>query len=790
MAATSRYEDYEEEEDDDDPWDVEMELSESVQRPPEEMQHDMSLMLSRHTTRDVSRQRTFRTFLDDSYVLATYRPSPTTSPLTDEKCCQIFCHFVAVTGPCISIFERQAPMANSSILFSNSPIPASQKALWTYTLPSLALNHRPLMHALLALSSLHIAKLQQTSTEPSMKHFLYALRRLSKLIALPKRRNEIETLAANLLVGFYEILLADHSKWNIHLNGAKKLVMEIDFASMTRRLRRMRAGARARIAQTAAHSYEDYVCIAGIPVSLLPDKDWEIDESLISQFTGLHVQYDNQWQTNTNTPAPTHEMSQKDIEDYKVRSDLYWWYCKQDIFQGMVSGNRLLMEYEHWVFCPPRGQIGKLDSTYATMDHLCLIMARLTDFGGKDQLRKRRVLAAQGGQWRPPPGHFGPGNPPAPHSKAPPGQGPPISTQRPPHEPPHAHFQTPSRPQQPSTPAPNGQPMYGMMPPPTGPIKMHSAFESMNAAIHDTGHFQPSPSSVNASPETDDLSLATASALAEHAAIVSAFDLFFRCLPEEYAPLRADTAPPISTPFGPALQYRTYPIACIWAFYYVGRILLHRLHPSMPPAAMVAAGVTAHLTRDHAQTVGKICAGLYCPQDWSLQTGNLNPSLGAALMESSFSLFFAGVQFQDPAQRGWTVSKLSTIARITGWQTSSAIAAGCEVCWEKMGLMGRGPPYTPTIARGHENERDSGQVRRGEIRREGGGGWVTPGQEKGGALSNKGGKKPVKVEEEEPDPSINHGRKYISVNPNARVHWALGIMGVEEDIKKLDLDKP
>ena len=149
-------------------------------------------------------------------------------------------------------------------------------------------------------------------------------------------------------------------------------------------------------------------------------------------------------------------------------------------------------------------------------------------------------------------------------------------------------------------------------------------------------------------------------------------------------------------------------------------------------------------------------------------------------MESSFSLFFAGIQFQDPGQRGWTVTKLNDIARLTGWQTSSAIAAGCEVCWERMGEMGRGPKYVSTMDRGSRNERTGGWTRRGESSGEGGVGWGGPSVKK----------QKAEVDDEEPDLLINHDRRFINVNPNARVHWALGILGVEDDMKKLDLDKP
>jgi hypothetical protein len=45
------------------------------------------------------------------------------------------------------------------------------------------------------------------------------------------------------------------------------------------------------------------------------------------------------------------------------------------------------------------------------------------------------------------------------------------------------------------------------------------------------------------------------------------------------------------------------------------------------------------------------------------------------------------------------------------------------------------------------------------------------------------------LKEEEPDLLITHDRRFINVNANARVHWALGILGVEDDMARLDLDK-
>lgn len=51
------------------------------------------------------------------------------------------------------------------------PTPTSQQNLWTYILPLKALNHQGLLHAMLALASLHIARLQRASATPSYKHY-------------------------------------------------------------------------------------------------------------------------------------------------------------------------------------------------------------------------------------------------------------------------------------------------------------------------------------------------------------------------------------------------------------------------------------------------------------------------------------------------------------------------------------------------------------------------------------------------------------------------------------------
>ncbi len=394
------------------------------------------------------------------------------------------------------------------------------------------------------------------------------------------------------------------------------------------------------------------------------------------------------------------------------------------------------MPYDRWGHCPPRAPIGRLDAIYGTMDHLILLMGRIGEFGGKDQIRKREVVKANGGVWRPRPEMFPPGMFPGP----PPGAPHPAPNDAP-GGPPSMQFSNLPAHSQNTGPSPQfAPPMYGMVPSLESSQRVPDAF------------IQGPHVSQNGTTESSaiELETATAEAEAEWNDIKHAFDVFEQNLGADFQPLSPEYMQPLSTPFGPALYYRTYSIACIWALYYTGRIIAARVHPSMPPAAMVAAGIAAFQTKEWAKLVGRVCAGL---QPTSLTT-ELNPSLGAALIESSLGLFFAGIQYQDAGQRGWTITKLRDIARLTGWQSSAAIASGCETAWTKAAEAGKGPPYQRTMDPTAKDDRVAG--RRPDL---------------------NGG-----------PPKDNNDRRFITINPSTRLHWALGLLSVEEDMRKLSLD--
>ena len=354
------------------------------------------------------------------------------------------------------------------------------------------------------------------------------------------------------------------------------------------------------------------------------------------------------------------------------------------------------------------------------MDHLVLLMGRIADFSSRDQLRKRRAVEANGGHWRPPPGMFPGGRPPGP--------------------PP---------PQTPTQQGPRQPMMYGMMP---NPPEYHLP-EAFTHAPRDKLYFEsPQPSFPPSALET-----ATSEAEQEWNSIQAALDYFADSLSPDFSPLTPDVAPSSPTPFsGDTIEYRTYSIACIWIMYYTGRIITMRMHPSMPPAAMMAAGVAAKQTAELAQKIGRICAGLQPPPS----NQPLNPSLGAALMESTLGWFFAGIQYQNSQQRAYTVKALRNVARLTGWQSSALIAAGCETSWIRMADAGRGPPYARTM----ELTADLNDER------------VIGGR-------------PIPDGEQGPGPiGDDQDKRLVYVNPGTRVHWAMGIMSMEEDFKGLSLD--
>jgi hypothetical protein len=226
-------------------------------------------------------------------------------------------------------------------------------------------------------------------------------------------------------------------------------------------------------------------------------------------------------------------------------------------------------------------------------------MARLADFAARDLKRKRAVFKANGG-WRP--------------STSIPGAS--QSSQM------GAGTRSPQTPPM--------MPSFSGMVPGVKEPQLPMGFE----APRDT-----SPQS-NQSEEVD-LQTRTAEAEEEWQEIRAAFTILEDHFGEDFQALGPEFSAPIETPFGTALQYRTYGIAGLWMNYYMGLISCHRSHPSMPPASMVAAGIMRKQTEYYANQLGRIAAGI-APECNSL--AQVNPGVGAVLIESSTCLFVAAIQ--------------------------------------------------------------------------------------------------------------------------------------------------
>ncbi|KAJ5914316.1 hypothetical protein N7504_003199 [Penicillium tannophilum] len=721
--------------------------------------NQLSLIMA-SANHDDRRMRSFTTHLNEPNILSSYHPTLGSSPLNNPKTARIFAHFIHSTAPTLSIFERHA--TDSSINLG-STIPPAQQGLWTYTLALKALEHPALLQAMLAVGSLHIAYLQQAPTTVSLKHYHYALKRLGRAVGLPGRRKQIGTMAATQLLAYYEVMSADHSKWNSHVAGSAQLIREINFADIARDLRAHRRRVNEQRAQmgwsnTSMQYYHPYGSESSEddPFS---EKENAIDQGLISSIMGQVVNYDEFGHIEGHYQYPRKHFSRKDIESFRIQCDLYWWFTKQDVFLGLISGEKTFTPQYLRSQCPPRAAVGRIDAVYGSADHLWLLLGRISDFGERDRRRKLKNSRASGVAWRPGQelfrfmGRFAGGSGPPGGSRPPGPPGPP----RPPGTSRTAFIcpGAPSESSQESPPAqgpppgppgpPGGPPMYGMVPP-RPPAQVPTAF------VHDR-RGQPT------TPEQEDHSeeATYAEAELEWEEILVAMDIYVQALGRDFQPLPADVTTVIDSPFGPALQYRTHTIAVVWAMYYAGRILLHRLHPCLPPAMMMAAGVAAPTTTDWAQMIGRITAGIYYPQRYNLQAGSLSPTLGSSLTEMTLPIFFAGVQYVDHAQRVWIIAKLKDISRLTGWKTSDAIAGGCESSWIIAAKHGRGPPYERSVMSERERHRDDPDA------------------------------PPQYVVDREAEEAYSDDRRFVTVRPPDRAFLAMGLLSLEGDLQNLEL---
>lgn len=70
----------------------------------------------------------------------------------------------------------------------------------------------------------------------------------------------------------------------------------------------------------------------------------DIDPGLLSQITGKTVTYEDLGHIydTDGQQKTTRKYTERDIETYEHTSDLYWWYCKMDVYQSILGATSLL----------------------------------------------------------------------------------------------------------------------------------------------------------------------------------------------------------------------------------------------------------------------------------------------------------------------------------------------------------------------------------------------------------------------------------------------------------------
>lgn len=206
----------------------------------------------------------------------------------------------------------------------------------------LSLGHPALLQAMLALASLQMANLQRIPPTAAMRHCHLAIRRIARCVRSPAKRAHPATLAATLLLGYFEVWSSDHTKWCRHLYGARILFQEVPFRHMTRTVLAIKRRRRERMEQErleqAFNPLLDYY------ESDVADPEFEdVDVAFLGLISGRPLDPEDYGMgTDLSRFPPSQLPTDRDIEHYEHLRDLFWWNCKMDVYQSILGATRLL----------------------------------------------------------------------------------------------------------------------------------------------------------------------------------------------------------------------------------------------------------------------------------------------------------------------------------------------------------------------------------------------------------------------------------------------------------------
>lgn len=172
----------------------------------------------------------------------------------------------------------------------------------------------------------------------SWLHYQLCIRRSSKNYQSSIRRAHPATLAATLILGFYEVWSSNHEKWCTHLLGARQLIRETPFSEMSRQILAFHQQRRQQWTEMQMKSsFGAFVPQLGPMGHDLA----EVDLDLVSRLSGKPVVFmDNLGPFKRESKS--RGCTDRDLENYEHMVDLYWWFCKMDVYQSTLGASKLL----------------------------------------------------------------------------------------------------------------------------------------------------------------------------------------------------------------------------------------------------------------------------------------------------------------------------------------------------------------------------------------------------------------------------------------------------------------
>jgi len=68
----------------------------------------------------------------------------------------------------------------------------------------------------------------------------------------------------------------------------------------------------------------------------------DLDYHLLQTISGQNITAEDYGLGKNQGVDPSNSVTDRDIEHYENVRDLFWWYCKMDVYQSMLAGTRLL----------------------------------------------------------------------------------------------------------------------------------------------------------------------------------------------------------------------------------------------------------------------------------------------------------------------------------------------------------------------------------------------------------------------------------------------------------------